>query len=120
MAFDYATLRTGTVETLIKEFGDQGHLLLPGESVGEDWESNLDNDVECPINVVQTAFKKDNNQGTLVEKNDVMFLASTEGVGTDPAMAQQIVVACVKYQVVRIDPLKPGPVIMLWKIHARK
>ena len=120
MAFDYSTLRTDTVETLIKEFGDSGHLLLTGESIGEAWESNLDNDVECPINAVRTRFIQDNNQGTLVEKNDVMFLVSTEGVANDPTLAEQIVVDCTKYQVVRIDPLKPGPVVMLWKVHARK
>jgi len=120
MAFDYTSLQIGTVEKLIKEFGDSGHLLMPGESIGEDWESNLDNDTECPIQTLRTAFKTDNNQGTLVEKTDVMFLVSTEGVSQDPKLAEQIVVDCEKFQVVRVDPLKPGPVIMLWKVHARK
>jgi hypothetical protein len=120
MSFDYTSLKTGVAEKLIKEFGDSGYLLMPGESVGEDWESNLDNDVECPIQAVRTAFKTDNNQGTLVEKTDVMFLVSTEGVTQDPEMAQKIVVDCKEFQVVRIDPLRPGPVTMLWKVHARK
>ena len=118
--FDYDTLRTGTVEPLIEQFGDKGHFILPGESVGEAWESNLDNGVECPVTGVRTSFKTDNNQGTLVEKNDVMFLISTKGVAQDPTLAEQLVMDCVKYQVIRIDPLKPGPVVMLWKVHARK
>ena len=121
MAFDYVNLRDNVAEKLIAQFGDVGHLLLPGESVGEDYESRLNNDSECPVAYVRTKFAKAENNGTLVEKNDVMFLVSTEGVITfDPKLADRFLVDNIEYQIVRIDPLKPGPVVMLWKVHSRK
>jgi len=120
VAFDYAALRTNVVEPLIDEYGDGGYFLLPGEPAGEAYESQLDNDSECPLKCVQTQFTKAENNGTLVEQNDVLFLVSTEGIYFDPELVNRIVIDCVEYQIVRIDPLKPGPVVMLWKVHARK
>jgi hypothetical protein len=80
----------------------------------------LTSEASYPVTLVQTMFKKADNNGTLVEADDVLFLTSTEGVTIDPALANRLAVDSVTYQVVRIDPLFPGPVVMLWKIHARK
>jgi len=120
VAFDYIGLRDSAVAPAIVEFGDDGFFLLPGESVGEDYESRLDSDVECPLKCVRTKFTKAENNGTLVEKNDLMYLVSTAGVSFDPELVNRFVTDCTEYQIVRIDPLKPGPVVMLWKVHVRK
>ena len=122
MAFDYITLRDTVAEPLLKEFGNQGDgfLMIPGEPIGEDYGSRLDNDTECPITYTIGHFEKSENNGTLVEENDLMFLVSTEGVTIKVKLANRIVADGIEYQIVRIDPLKPGPIIMLWKVHARK
>lgn len=119
MAFDYINIRDTVAEPLIAHFGDVGYLSLPGESIGEDYESDLDNDSECPVTYVRTEFKKAENNGTLVERNDLMFLISTEGVNFDPKLADRFTANCVEYQIIRIDPLQPGPLVILWKLHAR-
>jgi len=120
MAFDYAGLRDETAEPLIKEFGKTGGLLVNDPATGAPYESQIGAEVSHAIIAVQTQFKKTDNNGTLVEMGDVLFLVSTEGVTIDPALANRITMNSITYQVVRIDPLEPGPVVMLWKIHARK
>lgn len=120
MAFDYTALNVETVQPLIDEFGDDGQLAVNVPGTGEPYESDLDGEVLHPTRQVRTVFKKADNNGTLVEKDDVLFLVSTKGVTIDPDLANRMIVDSVTYQVVRIDPLKPGPVIMLWKIHVRK
>ena len=120
MGFDYQRIRDNVAEPKLSQFGTSGYLSMNGSSTGKPWDSQLGNDSQLPITVVRTIFKKSDNQGTLVEKNDVMFLVSTEGVSIDPALADRMTVDNVTYQIIRIDPLKPGPVVMLWKVHARK
>ena len=147
MSFDYTTLRRETVEPLIEEFGKSGTLLVAGTDVGgilvdrngdpildrdgnqivtrdlspsNPWESQLGFDVSYAVTLVQTRFKKADNRGTIVETDDVLYLVSTKNVTIDPGLADRITVGAVTYQVVRIDPLVPGPVVMFWYLHARK
>ena len=150
MAFDYISLRDETVEPLIAEFGKSepgvlyvhndvpagalvdrdGNYILDrdgnyiiargGGSEREAWESQLGSDDQHPVTLVQLQFKKSDNKGTLVEKGDVLFLVSTEGVTVDPSLANRFKVDGIIYQVVRIDPLKPGSTVLKWNIHGRK
>lgn len=142
MAFDYVGLRDSVAEPLIAEFGklgtifvnipanillddqdnpildDQDNYILVSDSIP--YESQLGSEKSHLVALVQTKFKKADNNGTLVEIGDVLYLVSTEGVIIDPGLANRVEVDGVTYQVVRIDPLQPGPVVMLWKVHARK
>lgn len=120
MAYDYLALRNGSVEPLLAQFGTSGTLHVNVAATGDPWDSQLGGEDTHPITVVRTKFTQTDNQGTLVEANDVMFLVSTEGVTIDPELAHRITVDGVAYQVVRVDPLRPGPTTMLWKVHARK
>jgi hypothetical protein len=120
MAFDYPALRDNTVEPKIAEYGKPGTLYVNDPATGDPWDSQLGAETAHAVTVLQTAFTKSDNKGTLVEMGDVMFLVSTEGVTTDPELAHRIEVNSITYQVVRIDPLFPGPTIMFWKVHARK
>jgi hypothetical protein len=121
MAFDYTALNTETVQPLIDEFGKDGQLSINvPDSGAEPYENQIGESVLHAVRLVQTVFKKADNMGTLVEAGDVLFIISTKGVTVDPQLADRMIVDTVKYQVVRVDPLMPGPVIMLWKIHARK
>ena len=120
MAFDYTALRDDTVEPLIADFGKPGTLMVNVPVTGEPWDSQIGGETGYPVTVVQTLFQKADNMGTLVEADDVLFFVSTDGVTVDPMLVHRIVVDSVAYQVVRVDPLRPGPVTMLWKVHARK
>lgn len=121
MGFDYTGLRDDTVEPLIAEYGKMGvlHVNVPATGA-EPYESQLDGETLHDVVVVQTQFKKTDNMGTLVEMGDVGFLVSTEGLVIDPDLAQRISANGLTYQIIRIDPLQPGPVVMFWKVHARK
>ena len=120
MAFDYPALRDNTVEPKIAEYGKPGTLYINDPEGGAPYESQFGDELAYPVTVLQTGFTKADNKGTLVEKGDVMFLVSTEGVTADPELAHRIEVNSITYQVVRVDPLFPGPTIMFWKVHARK
>lgn len=122
MAFDYAGLRDGLVQPLLAEFGKvtPGQLSVNVPATGAPYDSQIGTPVLYSCTVVQTVFKKSDNNGTLVEAGDVLFLVSPEGLSVEPEMANRIIVDGVIYQIVRVDPLKPGSVIMLWKVHGRK
>ncbi len=121
MAFDYTELRDDTVEPLIDEYGKEGELSVNEPPTGaEPYESQIGEPVLHPVRVLQTRFKKTTNRGTLIEKGDVLYLVSTQGVTIDPDLADRMAVGDVTYQVIRIDPLQLGPVVMFWYIHARK
>jgi len=120
VAFDYPDLRDNTAEPLIAESGKPGVLYVNQPSSGAPYESQLGAEIEYPCTVAQTQFTKADNQGTLVEENDVLLLVSTDGVTVDPELAHRIGVNGVTYQVVRVDPLYPGSTVLLWKVHGRK
>ena len=120
MAFDYVSLRDGTVEPLIAEFGKPGYLVVNVPASGAAWESQFGSEETYPITIVQTKFQKSDNSGTLVEMGDVLFIVSTQGATVDPQLAQRIIANGDTYQVIRVDPVQPGTTIMLWKVHARK
>jgi hypothetical protein len=120
MAFDYVRIRDGTVEPLFDKFGKPGQIAVNVPATGAlPYESQIDGEDLYDIVVIQTTFEKDNNRGTLVQETDVLFLVSTK-TEISPEMADRIIVENVTYQIVRVDPLTPGPTIMLWSVHARK
>lgn len=120
MAFDYPTMVDDVVIPQLADKGKPGQIAVNDPSSGAPYESQLGSETLHNVTVVQKTFEKSDNNGTLVEKGDVLFLVSTDGVTIDPALADRIIANGITYQVVRIDPLYPGPTIMLWSIHGRK
>lgn len=121
MAFDYSSLLVNTVQPLLAQFGKPGVLLIPGAATsGEPYDPQPAADTEQAITAVQTAWTKEEMARGNVEVGDVSFIASPEGVATDPSLAQRLTISGTEYQVIGIKPLAPGPVTMFWKVHARK
>ena len=121
MAFDYPSLRDGLVEPQIADKGKPGQLSVNENPTGGDpWDSQIGTPGLYPVTLVELEFKKETHNGTLVEKNDLLFLVSTEGVTVDPQLADRMIVAGVEYQVVSVMPKAPGQTTMFWKIHVRK
>jgi hypothetical protein len=120
MSFDYQRLRDQTAEPLIERFGKSATLTtFQAASGGDPWNPVPDTPVTQDVTVVQTVFDLRDRDGTLVQEDDVMFLLSTAGDPTTD-LAQTLTVESVVYQVVRIMPLKPGDITMLYKVQARK
>jgi len=116
----YERMRDNVAEPNLLKFGTTGYLSLNVAATGKPWDSQLGGETQVPIICMRTTFKKADNNGTLVEMNDVLFLVSTEGVSIDPALADRIVVGSVAHQIIRIDPLQNADTVVLWKVHARK
>jgi len=120
MSFDYAALRDNTAQPLIERFGKDATLALTVPSTSSDpWNPQPDGTIETAVKVVQINYDIQDRAGTLVEAEDLMFLISTAG-DPDVQLAQTISVEGDVYQVVMVEPLKPGPVTMLWKAQCRK
>lgn len=121
MAFDYASIRDQTVIPQIADKGKPGQISVNEPTTGaEPYESQIGTPVLHPVTLVQKQFKKSDNKGTLVQMGDVLYMVSPDGVTIDPALADRIIVDGISYQIIRIDPLQTGPLVMLWNIHARK
>jgi hypothetical protein len=123
MGFDYEGIRDTVVEPGISFFGKRvgdAFFILPGLKTGPEYKPERAAPTNAPVDAIQTAFKKDTNRGTLIEKTDVLFMVSTKNLALDPTLADEIQVEGTRYQIVRIDPLRTGPTIMYWYVHARK
>jgi hypothetical protein len=123
MGFDYLGVRNSVVDPAISFFGKRAgdaFLLLPGLKTGSDYSPERAEDTPIQVDALQTSFKKATNNGTLIKKTDVLFMVSTKNVALDPTLADKINVDGTLYQIVRIDPLRTGPTIMYWYVHARK
>ena len=120
MTFNYAALRDGVVVPQIANFGKDGTLTLNTPATGSDpWNPGSEGETETPVKVVQTEFKLADRDGTLVQKDDLLFLVSTAGQ-PEIALAKTLTVDGVVYQIVQITSIKPGPVTMLYKVHCRR
>lgn len=119
-AFDYAGLRDSVAIPLIRDFGTAGSLLIPGVDTGPNYNPEPGEGTVQAVKLVETSFTKEDRADGNVQMDDLIYLVSTEGVTTDPAMAHELIAAGVKYQIINIKPLRPGPIVMLWKVHVRK
>lgn len=121
-AFDYAGLRDSVVIPLLRDFGKlaDGVLLFSGAPTGTAYNPQPGADVPQPVKVVQTTFEKKDVDGSTIQKDDVKFIISPENVTMDPELANRITVDGITYQAVNVKPLKPGSVVMLWTVQARK
>lgn len=119
MAFDYESLKLEMVEPLIAEFGKTVTLTQPGTTTGPDYDPTPGVPVENTVTVVEVKIKQEHIDGTLIQQGDRMFLVSTQNA-PDPSLDDTMTVDGVLLQVIAINPLKPGPVTMLWKVQCRK
>jgi len=118
MSYDYASLRDNTVVPLMTRFGKAGTITTPTGAPTDPWEPATGS-TDTAVTVVEVNPTAEDRDGTIIQENDVMFLVSPEG---DPALdlAQTLTVEGVVYRVVGIMPVRPGPVLVLWKAHCRK
>jgi len=119
-AFDYSDLRDTVVQPLLKDFGKDAVLLMPGVTVGPAYDPQPGADIEQPVTVVATKITAEDTVGTNVQMTDEAYLVSSEGVLVDPKLVDRIRIGGQVLQVILIKSLKPGPVLMLWKVFVRR
>lgn len=119
MTFNYAGLRDRVVEPKIANFGRAATLKQPGAAAGDAWNPTNGTPTEYAVQVLSTKFTYTERQGSLVEENDQMFLMSTDN-DPDPGLNGVLVVGSTTYQVIKLTPLSPGAVTLLWRVHCRK
>ena len=115
---NYIRLRDEVAARQIADKGKTGVITTPTGTPANPWEPATGS-TETSVTVAEIGLDLSDRDGTLVEEGDVMFLVSTDG---DPSvdLAQTLTVEGVTYQVVGINPVRVGSVLVLWKAHCRK
>lgn len=117
MAFDYSGL-LATSNRLIESFGKSATLIKPGTATGPDYDPQPGEPVESSITLVEVDWKQMYRSETLVQTGDKFWLVSADG--DEPTLEDKISLSGTEYQLVNIEPLKPGPTLMMYTVHARR
>ena len=119
MTFDYASLRDNTVEPLITQFGKAATLTQPGTPTGPEYDPTPGTPIEYAATVLEKNFTLHDKSGGLVQEDDRKFIMSTSG-DPAPSLKGTLTIGGTTLQVVSLEPLQPGAIVMLWRVHCRK
>jgi hypothetical protein len=116
--FDYATEILPIANELIDEFGKDAVLVKPGEpeSDADQFDPPPEPD-ESDIVVVETRYSLTHRDQTLINQGDKIWLVSA--AGAIPLVGDKITLGGVSYTIHDSQPLAPGPINLLFKVHAR-
>ena len=130
--FDYDSIRDSVVIPQIAKFGKEAVLTQPGTPTGPDYDPTPGTPTEYTVKVLETGppgsgFTIMNQPGGLVREVDRWFMMSVEpdpveGI-PDPDLNGVLTVpkvAGVDIQVISLDPIQPGPVILFWRVRCKK
>ncbi len=121
-SFDYAK-SVATADRLIRKFGQTGAIRRTVMG-GDPWDPEpVETDYPCILVVVEYTLRE--RESSLIEMNDKRVLISVEGLNL-PALpdepksenvvtvADKVVVDGAAHEIKRVDPLKPGPVVVMF------
>ena len=119
MTFDYESIRDNVVEPQIANFGRDATLTQPGTPTGDEWDPTPGTPVAYAVKILKTRLSFSDRSGTLVREDDLKFIMSTS---SDPApdLNGTLTIDSTVYQVYKIEPLKPGAIVILWYVYCRK
>lgn len=112
MAIDYNRARSSAA----KGTGDNGRQVVLRSFVtsGDEW-----NPVQVPVDTsviaLQSRFDAKEIDGTLIQASDKLYLVAG---GADISLAKRLIDGA-DYEVVRVETVKPGPVVVLYKVQVR-
>lgn len=116
----YEDLRDNTATALITEFGSLHTFTrvtkgiydpVSGSSVG-------DTSATFTANAVREEISAFERQDSSIKVDDVKLLA--EAVGNGFKIDDQVTIDSQEYKLVMVDPIKPGSVVVAWRLQARK
>ena len=118
--FDYNNILNGVSIPQIDNFGDDVIIRVRTEASGSDsWDPEFVT-VDTTVRAVRTKFKKMEIDGTIIQRDDVLFLIAPDPDYPDPELVDRLVDGSDTYEVLHVETVKPGPLAVLWKVHCRK
>ena len=115
-AFDYSRA-VATAKRLIARFGKEATLVGRTET-GDPWRPVI-TDVDTTVIVAVMAYKKHEIDGTMILAEDRKVYVSTEGVTGAPVPGMKLEIDGIRYGIVQVMPMQPGPVVVYWEAQVR-
>lgn len=119
MSYDYSGLRA-TADRLIAKFGVEAVLHRPG---------GLDEATYPPVQlpgsaepciVVRDTYSAMERAGTLIEEGDVKLLIAVGSLSAPPTTADRLEIQGETYHLQSVEPIQPGPDVLLYQARGRK
>lgn len=103
---------------LLAEFGKPVTIVRKGAPTGPPHNPMPGADVDHACDFVETGYDIENRDATLVAKGDKLGIISP-AVDVAPLLTDRIRIDGKLYQIADVQPLNPGGVTLLYKVHAR-
>lgn len=113
MKFDYAPIKA-VADSLISQFGKPATLIRQ-EQTGPDFDPVI-TETETEITLVETDYSLTNRNESLVQAGDKLWIVQAAAA---PTMADKIELDGQRFNMVDIQPLAPGPVLLMFEVQAR-
>jgi len=113
MSFDYTRLKS-TADRLVARFG-KAAALVSFETSGPDFDPTV-TESTADITLVELSYSLTNRNESLVQSGDKLFLIQADAA---PALDNKIRLDSVDYAMVDVQPLSPGPLVLLYEVQAR-
>jgi hypothetical protein len=117
---DYESLKVDVAERLIRDYGKIALIVTKGANTGTPFNPVYAPETKDEVYFVETAYSMTDRNSSLVEVGDKMGLISTETGAVPKKSINSIEIDGIEYQLLDVQPLSPGGVVMLYKVHARK
>ena len=101
--------------------GKSGFLVVfirPGEKTGPEWAPVFGPPTEHPVRAIQGTYTAREIDGTLIQANDLKL--TVEAGGFVPDVADKARINGKDWFIVRVDPVAPGGVALMYKVQVRK
>lgn len=115
----YENLRTDTARPLIARFGGTGYVLVTDVSAGDPWDPEAGELEELPVPAVRTIPRVQDRPATFVPETDAMFILAAGNDLQAPTLADRWRFDGQEYEIVSVEPVSPGQIPIIYKIHAR-
>lgn len=116
MTYDYSRLRA-TADRLIARFGVEAVLVRAGGIDETTYPVVHLPETREPCVVIRDTYSAVERSGTLIEEGDVKLLIAVTQV--PPTTADRLEVQGVTYALQSVEPVQPGPVVLLYQARGR-
>lgn len=117
---DYESLKVNVAEQQIRDKGRLAYIITPGAPTGPAYDPQPGEPTRDEVYFLETRYSMTDRDNSLVQVGDKLGLVSTETGAVPDKSINQIEIDSVTYQLLDVQPLNPGGVVMLYKVHARK
>jgi hypothetical protein len=118
-AFDYTDTQADAAE-LIAEFGQAGQLMPPAtraDPYDPDSVATTPDPIGCTLVVIAYTLRE--REASLIAEGDRKVLIAAQGLQAEPTAAFGLAIGADTFQIVRVMPVSPAGVPVLYEIQAR-